>query len=91
MSCSVTVEGIERNLFVLPRERRVEQDADGNIHETDIVPKQEDVHEDFDMIRKQMKIKSWRAKFVKRNYAFGEKDVPIGESQWLKVVYGFNG
>ena len=80
--------GIERNLFVLPRERRVEQDDDGNIHETDMVPKPEDVHDDFDIIRK---IKSCRAKFVKRNYAFGEKDVPRGESQWLKVVYGFHG
>ena len=78
---------IERNLFVPPRERRVEQDDDGNIHETDVVPKPEDVHDDFDMIRK---IKSCRAKFVKRNYAFGEKDVPRGESQWLKVVYGFH-
>jgi DNA polymerase alpha subunit A len=91
MSCSVTVEGIERNLFVLPRERRVEQDDDGNICETDVVPKPEDVHDDFDMIRKQMKIKSCRAKFVNRNYAFGEKDVPRGASQWLKVVYGFHG
>jgi DNA polymerase alpha subunit A len=91
VSCSVTVEGIERNLFVLPRERRVEQDDDGNIYETDVVPKPEDVHDDFDMIRKQMKIKSCRAKFVKRNYAFGEKDVPRGASQWLKVVYGFHG
>lgn len=91
VSCSVTVEGIERNLFVLPRERRVEQDEDGNIHETDVVPRHEDIHDDFDMIRQQMKIKSWRAKFVKRNYAFGEKDVPRGASQWLKVVYGFHG
>jgi len=91
VSCSVTVEGIERNLFVLPRERRVEQDEDGHIHETDVVPKPEDVHDDFDMIRKQMKIKAWRAKFVKRNYAFGEKDVPRGASQWLKIVYGFHG
>ena len=91
VSCSVTVEGIERNLFVLPRERRVEQDDEGSIYETDVVPKPEDVHDDFDMIRKQMKIKSCRAKFVKRNYAFGEKDVPRGASQWLKVVYGFHG
>ena len=73
VSFFVTVEGIERILFVLPRERRVEQDDDGNIHETDVVPKTEDVHDDFDMIRKQMKIKSRWAKFVKRNYAFGEK------------------
>jgi DNA polymerase alpha subunit A len=91
ISCCVTVEGIERNLFVLPREKRVEVDDDGNIHETDIVPTQDDIDDDFDLIRKQMKIKSYRGKFVKRKYAFGEKDIPRGESTWMKVVYGFNG
>lgn len=91
VSCCVTVEGVERNLFVLPRERRVEGDEEGNMHETDIIPSPQDVHADFEMIRKQIGVKSWRGKFVKRKYAFGEKEVPRGESQWLKVVYGFAG
>lgn len=90
-SCCVTVEGIERNLFVLPREKRVELDDDGNMHETDVVPSEEDIDDDFDIIRKQMKIKSYRGKFVKRKYVFGDKDAPRGESTWMKVVYGFNG
>ena len=90
-SCCVTVEGLQRNLFALPREKMVEQDEDDNIIDTDTVPSLEDVYNDFDMIRKQINIKSWKAKFVKRKYAFGEKKVPRGESQWLKVVYGFNG
>jgi DNA polymerase alpha subunit A len=54
-------------------------------------PPLQDAYNDFDKIRKQLGIKSWKAKFVKRGHAFGEKDVPRGESQWLKVVYGFNG
>jgi DNA polymerase alpha subunit A len=91
VSCCITAEGIQRNLFVLPREKRVEQDEDGNMFDTDIVPSIQDVHGDFEMIRKQIGVKSWRGKFVKRKYAFGEKDVPRGESQWMKVVYGFNG
>jgi DNA polymerase alpha subunit A len=91
VSCCVTVEGLERNLFCLPREKRVEQDEDGDFYDTDIVPSLEDVYADFELIRKQLGIKSWRAKFVKRKYAFGEKDVPRNETQWLKVVYGFNG
>lgn len=91
VSCCVTVEGIQRNLFVLPREKRVETDEDGEMFDTDIVPSPQDVHSDFEMIRKQIGVKSWRGKFVKRKYAFGEKDVPRGESQWMKVVYGFNG
>ena len=91
VSCCVTVEGIERNLFVLPREKRVELDEEGNMHETDVVPSEEDIDDDFDIIRKQMKIKSYRGKFVKRKYVFGDKDAPRGESTWMKVVYGFNG
>jgi DNA polymerase alpha subunit A len=91
VSCCVTVEGLQRSLFCLPRERRVEQDEDGEFYDTDIVPAPEDVHADFELIRKQLGIKSWRAKFVKRKYVFGEKDVPRSETQWLKVVYGFDG
>ena len=59
--------------------------------ETDVVPSLTDVYADFDRVRKKAGIKSWKAKFVKRKYAFGERDVPRRETQWLKVVYGFNG
>ena len=92
VSCCVTVENLKRNLFVLPRERRIEQDDDtGEIYETDIPPTLPDVYSDFDKIRKKAGIKSFKGKFVKRKYAFGEADVPRGEAQWLKIVYGFDG
>jgi DNA polymerase alpha subunit A len=91
VSCCVTVEGLQRNLFVLPREKRVEPDEDGNLVETDIVPGMTDVYQDFDTVRRKMGISKWKAKFVKRKYAFGEKDVPKEEREWLKVVYGFDG
>lgn len=92
MSCCVTVENLRRNLFVLPRERRMEEDDEtGELVETDIVPTLPDVYNDFDRVRKKLGIKSFKAKFVKRKYAFGEPDVPRGEAQWLKVVYGFDG
>ncbi|KAI0947004.1 hypothetical protein AcV7_009558 [Taiwanofungus camphoratus] len=91
LSCCVTVENLQRNLFVLPRERRLEEDEEtGDMYETDMVPGMKDIYDDFDQIRKKAGIKSWKAKFVKRRYAFGEKDVPKGETQWLKVVYGFD-
>lgn len=90
VSCCVTVEGLQRNLFVLPREKRVEQDEEGTSYETDEVPGMKDVYDDFDRVRKKAGIKGWKAKFVKRKYAFGEADVPK-ESSWLKVVYGFDG
>ena len=91
VSICVTVENLERNLFVLPRERRIEEDEDGNEYETDEVPGLPDIYSDFDRLRKKVGIKSFKAKFVKRNYAFGEKDVPRGETQWMKVVYPFTG
>ncbi|KAG5643370.1 hypothetical protein DXG03_001018 [Asterophora parasitica] len=90
VSCCITVEGIQRNLFVLPREKRCEAGEDGELHDTDIVPTQLDVHGDFEMMRKQVGVKAWKGKFVKRKYAFNEKDVPRGESQWLKIVYSFS-
>jgi len=90
-SCCVTVENLQRNLYVLPRERRIEVDEDGDEYETDFVPQITDVYQEFDTFRKRAGVKTWKAKFVKRKYAFGESDVPRGEAQWMKVVYGFDG
>jgi len=86
VSASVSIRGIQRNLFVLPRPRQM----DGE-YETDITPSQMDVFKDVDAVRKQWNIKKWKAKWVKRSYAFGEPDVPTEETEWLKVVYGFDG
>lgn len=91
VSCCVAVENLERNLFILPRERQLDLDEEtGETYETDVVPEPSEVYADFDTIRKKVGIKSFKAKFVKRRYAFGERDVPRGEAQWLKVVYGFD-
>ncbi|KAJ7065309.1 DNA polymerase family B-domain-containing protein [Mycena amicta] len=80
-SCCVTIEGMQRNVFVLPRTK---PDEFGE------VPSLTDVFDDAEMLRKKTGISAWRSKFVKRKYAFGEPDVPREEAQWLKVVYGFN-
>ncbi|TIB11245.1 hypothetical protein E3P89_02421 [Wallemia ichthyophaga] len=85
-STSVSIEGIQRNLFVTPRPFKL--DDDGN--QTDQPVEQMDVHNEMQDIRKASKIKSWAAKFVKRSYAFEEKDIPHQQSDWLKVIYGFN-
>lgn len=92
LSCCVTVENLQRNLFVLPREYRIEVDEEtGETVNTDVVPSMQDVYADFDKVRRKAGITTWRAKFVDRKYAFGESDVPRRETKWLKVVYGFNG
>ena len=87
VSCCVTVANLQRNLFVLPRPYQLDEDG----FETDIVPDMPAVWKDFDQVRKKAGIAGWKAKFVKRRYAFGESDVPREETQWLKVVYGFKG
>jgi len=87
VSCCVTVTNLQRNLFVLPRPYQLDEDG----LETDVVPDMPAVWRDFDQVRKKAGIKAWKAKFVKRRYAFGEPDVPREETQWLKVVYGFEG
>lgn len=102
ISCCVTVDGLQRNLFLLPREKQLglsliyplwsiaEVIADDG-YETDIVPGMKDVYGDFDALRKKAGITSFRGKFVKRKYAFGESGIPTQETQWMKVIYPFTG
>ncbi|KAH9072265.1 DNA polymerase alpha catalytic subunit [Lactarius deliciosus] len=61
-----------------------------NLFVLPLVPDMQAVWKDFDQVRKKAGIKGWKAKFVKRKYAFGEPGVPREETQWLKVVYGFD-
>lgn len=57
--------------------------------ETDQVPSQDDVYDEFDALRTKMGVKSWLAKWVTRKYAFELKDVP-SEGEYMKVKYGFD-
>jgi len=52
--------------FCSEQEKQVEQDNEGVMHDMDIVPSESDVYDDFDMIRRELGIKSWQAKWVKR-------------------------
>lgn len=42
-------------------------------------------------MRREVKIQSVSHKWVKRKYAFGMEGVPEGESDFMKVVYEFDG
>jgi hypothetical protein len=48
------------------------------------------VEEEFETIRRKEGVKSCITSWVKRSYAFGSKDIPTGESECMKVVYGFD-
>lgn len=93
-SACLSIQGIQRNLFILPRPLRVVQDEteDGQVEmvETDIVPEKGDVYNDFERIRREMGIKSWKARWVTRKYAFDYKDIPK-ETEWMKVLYSYEG
>ncbi|KAJ9113184.1 hypothetical protein QFC22_006023 [Naganishia vaughanmartiniae] len=87
ISCCVSIHGIERNLFVLPKTRK--QNEDGEDEDDEI--SMSDVHNELDSIRRQHDIKGmFGIKKVLRKYAFELSDVPRGENEWYKVVYGFD-
>ena len=88
----LSIGGIQRNIFVLPCQLRVMQEenevGETEIVEMDVVFEKQDVYDDFDRIRKKMCIRSWKARWVKRNYAFDMKDIPK-EAEWMKVLYSY--
>ncbi|KAJ3888202.1 DNA polymerase family B-domain-containing protein [Lentinula edodes] len=89
VSCCVAVKNLERNLFILPREKRAEQGEDDEWYDTDEVPELTDVYKDFDAIRSKRDIKKFKGKFVERQYAFGDPNIPRKKTTWMKVAYHF--
>ncbi|KAL7410542.1 hypothetical protein BDY24DRAFT_399400 [Mrakia frigida] len=85
VSCCLKIDGMERNLFVCPRPKTVIR---GEV--TDLEPSQSDVQSEFGRIRRENGVSSFMSKWVKRNYVFGVDGIPTGESDWLKVIYGFD-
>ncbi|KAI9235463.1 MAG: DNA polymerase family B-domain-containing protein [Podila humilis] len=84
VSCCVAVQNIERNLFLLPRSRRV--DKQGNIkEEVDI----SSVYTEFDTICQAYKIPTFLSKPVERKYAFDLPGIP-STGEYLKVVYPYS-
>jgi len=80
----VAVQNIERNLFLLPRSRRV--DKQGNVkEEVDI----SSVYTEFDTICQAYKIPTFLSKPVERKYAFDLPGIP-STGEYLKVVYPYS-
>jgi DNA polymerase alpha subunit A len=65
-------------------------DEEAGDHETDLEVTRTDVFQELESLRQKHGIEGWKAKFVQRKYAFEEQDVQKGESEWMKVVYGFD-
>ncbi|XP_035271225.1 DNA polymerase alpha catalytic subunit isoform X1 [Anguilla anguilla] len=83
VSCCVAVKNIERTMYFLPRERKVNL-ATGE--ETDSVVGIMDVYQEFSQLSEKFKIMKFKSKKVEKNYAFEIPDVPT-QSDYLEVRY----
>ncbi|KAH0507680.1 DNA polymerase alpha catalytic subunit [Microtus ochrogaster] len=84
VSCCVMVKNIERTLYFLPREMKIDLNT-GKETTTPVTMK--DVYEEFDSkIAAKYKIMKFKSKTVEKNYAFEIPDVPE-KSEYLEVRY----
>jgi DNA polymerase alpha subunit A len=67
VSCCVTIEGIRCNLFVLSHKQHIEQGEDRDMYDTDVIPTPQEVHTDFELIWKQIGVKSWKGTLSREN------------------------
>jgi DNA polymerase alpha subunit A len=100
VSCCVMLEDIQRNLYIFPRSAScivAYSQSSWSNHITrflgngiDGTFSQDEVESDFETIRRKAGVKKLTSYWVKRKYAFGDKEIESGESECLKVVYGFD-
>ncbi|KAJ3161309.1 DNA-directed DNA polymerase alpha catalytic subunit pol1 [Geranomyces michiganensis] len=85
ISCCSVVNNIQRNVFVLPREKLL--GADGLPTDKEVT--MTDVFTEFDELRRKHRVTEFASAKVSRNYAFELPGVPA-EAEYLKVVYPFS-
>ncbi|XP_029979696.1 DNA polymerase alpha catalytic subunit isoform X2 [Sphaeramia orbicularis] len=83
VSCCVTVKNIERTMYLLPREFRVNPKT-GEASDTPVGMM--DVYQEFNELSEKFKIMKFKSKKVEKNYAFEIPDVPT-QSEYLEVRY----
>ncbi|XP_058147839.1 DNA polymerase alpha catalytic subunit [Dasypus novemcinctus] len=84
VSCCVMVKNIERTLYFLPREMKIDLNTG---KETGTPVTMKDVYDEFDeKTAVKYKIMKFKSKTVEKNYAFEIPDVPE-KSEYLEVRY----
>ena len=93
-SCCVTIPHNERNLFILPRVLPSEKEGDEE-EQSESMQERYPIGEVYGELKSILQPSciphiqgaNWKAKPVKRSYAFEDTSIPRGECQYLKVVY----
>lgn len=83
VSCCVTVKNIERTMYLLPREFKVNPKT-GEASDTPVGMM--DVYQEFNDLSEKFKIMKFKSKKVEKNYAFEIPDVPT-QCEYLEVRY----
>lgn len=83
VSCCVTVKNIERTMYLLPREYKVNPKT-GEVSDTPVGMM--DVYQEFNELSEKFKIMKFKSKKVEKNYAFEIPDVP-SQCEYLEVRY----
>ncbi|TWW71126.1 DNA polymerase alpha catalytic subunit isoform X1 [Takifugu flavidus] len=83
VSCCVTVRNIERTMYLLPREYRVNPKT-GEVSDTPVGMM--DVYQEFNELSEKFKIMKYKSKKVEKNYAFEIPDVS-SHGEYLEVRY----
>ena len=103
-SCCVHVTGVQRNLFILPRQFALVDGAD-ETSVTDALVSFSDVYNEVRAIMSEYRVKAYKVKRVQRHYCF-DRDIPIRQqaaasllsptggvpdsAHYLKLVYPFS-
>ncbi|GJJ73079.1 DNA polymerase alpha subunit A [Entomortierella parvispora] len=85
VSCSIAVHNMQRNLYVLPRDRRVDSRGNETVEEVDMMA----VYEEFDKVCVAHKLGEVQSKPVTRKYAFELPGIPAS-AEYLKVAYSYS-
>jgi len=84
-SCCLQVDNVQRQVFILPREKILDGEGDATEHDVDIM---DHVFPEFSQIARQKGIKNHKCKKTKRAYMYNFQDTSIpADAEYLKVVY----
>ncbi|CAH1398889.1 unnamed protein product [Nezara viridula] len=84
VSCCVSVKNIERRIFLLPRERKMNLKTNETYGDPVTMT---DVYQEFSsIVAEKYKIKQFKSRKISKKYAFGDNSVPA-ESEYLEIRY----